>query len=527
MKPKDPSASHPDNNLDRSSDDHQMSGDLSGDLSTLFPGFDPNREKAVSDATYEEVDPDVTIRRDAVLEEEAAIPVFKNPLLKTGIVFAGVAILIGGSTALFLAGSNLTPAKQAEKPTEKKVEFDNPTVANSQLKGQIALDKQNEMLKGEKPQTVATNTQMTPPVASPATKPVAKIDVKPVLKPAKAKVESVTATPPTPIYKPTPPTPQFAPSYPLPRPMPIYNVPKPLPQIRYDPKSIAKPSVVAFAPKPVFRSAPFASAPKSSTPVALQSWQQQSAQGTFGGRSSVVASKPASEKPSTPENASPYLASENEIYGLPGEPRKTISIGAKSLGIILSPVQIAAGDKTDQIITVGINQPVIDRDGRVVIPAASQVQFKVSALDNGWLRATSTKAYINGQEISVNGDFALTTDRGTPLIAESLQFGEDIIAKQDQRNFILGALQNVGKVLTQPDTTLSTTAGVGGVSTSSSSTSKPNVIGAILAGGFSPLAAQQMTRSTAEINKLLNATRMWYIPVGTAIKITAVQSLKI
>lgn len=526
MKPKDPSASHPDNNSNPSSDDHQLSGDLSGDLSTLFPGYDPNREKAVSDATYEEVDPDITIRRDAVLEEEAAIPIFKNPLLKTGVVFAGVAILIGSSTALFLAGSNLKPASQAEKPVEKKVEFENPTVASSQLKGQIALDKQNEMLKGEKMQTAASNT---PPITPPVTKPETKVDVKPVLKPAKSKVEPVVVTtPPTPIYRPTPPTPSpIARSYPLPKPMPIYNAPKPAPRIRYDPKSIAKPSVVVSAPKPVLRSTTVASAPKPFTPVVLQSWQQQSSQGTFGGRSSLIASKPASEKSDKAENASPYLASEDEIYGLPGEPRKTISIGAKSLGIILSPVQIAAGDTTEQIITVGINQPVVDRDGRVVIPGASQVQFKVSALDNGWLKATSTKAYINGQEISVSGDFALTTDKGTPLIAESLQFGEDIIAKQDQRNFILGALQNVGKVLTQPDTTSSTTAGVGGISTSSSSTSKPNVIGAILDGGFSPLAAQQMTRSTAEINRLLNATRMWYLPVGTAIKITAVQSLKI
>ena len=549
MKPTDPNTSPPNHNPDIPATNHDLSGDLSGDLSTFFPGFDPNRERAVHDPTYEEIDPEVTMRRDAVIEEEAAIPTYKNPLLKTGVVFAAVALLIGGSTALFLAGSNLTPTKQAENPVEKKAEFENPTVASSQLKGQIALDKQNEMLKGEKGQMPTTNPATpapTPAATEGVTKPVAKTDVKAV--PTKAKVEPVvTATPQTPIYKPTPSTPSpIARSYPLPAPIPIYNLLKPVARNRNDPKSIARPitpvrqkpvltaRAIITAPKPVFATRAVANttrtvstATRPFTQVVLQSWQQQSAQGTFGGRSTLVASVATPGSKSSAENVSPYLASESEIYGSPGQPPKTISIGAKSLGIILSPIQIAAGDSTEQIVTIGLDQPVIDRDGKVVIPAASQVQFRVSVLNNGWLRASSTKAYIDGREITIDGSFALTTDTGTPLVAQSLQFGEDIIAKQDQRNFILGALQNLGKVLTQPNTTSSTTAGNGGFSSNSSSTSNPNVVGAILDGGFSPLAAQQMTRSTAEINRLLTASRMWYLPVGTVIKITAVKSLRI
>jgi hypothetical protein len=525
--------------------DHQdLSGDLSGDLSTLFPGFDPDREKAVSDATYQEVDPNATVRREAVIAEEAAIPAFKNPLLKTGAVFAAVGIVICGSAAIFLASTGSTP-KVAEKKVETKAEFENPVVASSQLKGQIALDKQTEMLKGEKlvPVQPTNPAGQIPATAKAETKPASKIDVKPELRPVVKPnpVATTVATPPTPIYRPTPPVARpIARNYPLPTPSPIASffpkspsVPPKIAQIRKDPRSVYMASALKQKPveqKPTTQAHPLiATAIKAPAPVATQSWQQQSSQGLFGGRGSAkVAATPtgAGTTPKT-ETTSPYLASENEIYGMPGEPRKTISTGAKSIGIILTPVQIAAGDTTDQLITIGMNQPLVDRDGKIVIPAGSQVQFKVSTLNNGWLKATSTKAYVNDQEIVIDGAFALTTDKGTPLVAESLQFGDDLIAKQDQRSFVLGALQNVGKILTAPNTTSATTAGVGGISTSNTSTSNPNVIGAIFDGGFSPLATQQMTRSTAEINRLLNASKVWYLPVGTNVKITAIKALKV
>jgi hypothetical protein len=518
-------------NHDGDGDNHDVTGDLSGELSTLFPGFDQNREKAHHDATYQEIDPEETLRREAVAQEEAAIPAYKNPLLKTGVVFAAVGIVICGGAALFLASGGKT--KVATKPVETKAEFENPVVASSQLKGQLALDRQNELLKGEKlsPQPIIPANQTVP-----TTKPEVKLDVKPELKPSVKPTPTppvAVVTPPTPVYRPTPPVPRpISRAYPMPVPTPItiYTPPKPpVAQVRQDPKSRTIPTYTPIykpKPAPLPKANVIATAIRPTAPVILQSWQQQSTQGTFGGRSSKVATSPVT-KPTAPESVSPYLASENEIYGLPGEPRKTISTGAKSLGIILTPVQIAAGDETDQVITIGMNQPLVDRDGKVVIPAGSQVQFKVSTLNNGWLKATSTKAFVNDQEIAIEGAFALTTDKGTPLVAESLQFGEDLIAKQDQRSFILGALQNVGKVLTQPDTTSSTTAGVGGISTSNSSKANPSVIGAIFDGGFSPLATQQMTRSTAELNRLLNASKMWYLPVGTSVKVTTVKSLRI
>ncbi len=496
-------------------------------ISKLFE-IDRPRELAAADPSLQEIDRDATIEREAVANEEKQIPLFKNPLVKTAVVVGGIGTLIGLCAWVFLKSTSM-PTKVAEKPEPPKEEFKNPTVGESQLKGQLALDKQNEMLKAGKTPAIAPT-----PTPTPTPSAVPKPTVKPLAQP------TPTATPATNAYKPNPPSPTpvtrpYVPSppvvqnYPIAKAVPIATPERP-PIYQKKPQIAAKPAyMLPVVPKTTVATKPVTPPPTTQiapTLQAPQSWQQQATSSTFGGRfnressTQTVASIPAAA-PQT------YLASENEIYGEPGKPRQIIPAGAKSLGLLLTPIQIAAGDTTEQIATIGLNQPLVDRYGRVVVPAGSQVQFKLTVLANGWLKATGATVNLSGQITNIAGNFSLVTDRGEPLIAQSLTFGEDKVAREDQKSFILGALQNVGAILTQPNTQSSVNSTIGGISSSTSSQSNPNVIGGILQGGFNPLAQQQLSRSTAEIQRLLNAPKLWFVPSGTNIQIVNNQPLTI
>jgi hypothetical protein len=513
-------------------------GGQTTNISSLFE-YDRDQEQARLDPGFQTIDQDDIEARESVSNEEKNIPKFRNPWIKGGVVVGAVATFIGSCWLLF-AQTTKTIAPVATKPETTAEKFDGPTVGESQLKGQVALDQQNAMLNRKK----LPATQTPVPVATPAvtaaapavgtTQPVARPAEKPVLVTASKPIASQPIQTTNP-YRPTPPV-----RYPSPRPTQIaYQSPakstiKPVAKTAQTtqftsrptkPKqAIAKPytpvTIVKADPiKPVDLSAPL-------------SWQQQSTEGTFGGRYSRGGSTggEATQVTNTAilpspivKPSSPYLESENEIFRT--NRQNTVLAGVKALGLLLAPIQMAGGDTSEQTTVVGLNQPLLDRQGAVVVPAGSQIQFKFNVLPNGWVKISSAAINIRGEQTNIPGTFSLIAENGQPLVAQSLTFGEDKVAKQDQRNFIFGALQNIGAVLTQPNTQSTISSGVSGVTSSSSSQSNPSVIGAVLQGGFNPLAQQQMSRSAAEINQLLNAPKLWFLPAGTNIQIITNQPI--
>ncbi|NJR32898.1 MAG: hypothetical protein HC778_08995, partial [Chamaesiphon sp. CSU_1_12] len=135
------------------------------------------------------------------------------------------------------------------------------------------------------------------------------------------------------------------------------------------------------------------------------SWEEQSTRGSLGGKSKKNAqntqnipqssTQTLAQNPTqiTTQNSTQYLNTD-EIEGLPREPLKQIKTGTKALGILVTPLQIGNGDTQTKTITVGLNQPIVDRTGKVAIPAGSQIQFEVSVANNGWIVANSTKVYL-------------------------------------------------------------------------------------------------------------------------------------
>lgn len=503
--------------------------------SKLF-NIDRERERAATVGNQERIpDPEATVDREDIIGEEKKIPTFKNPFVKSAIVVTVIGALVGGSTMLYLQNGRTPPIAEKKPVTE---DFQNGVVPDSQIKGELALSKQNAELSLNKPVANTPTAVVVKPTTAPVT--VATTPTKPIT-PTKSIVVAKPVPTPTPIRRiqSTPYQPQtFNPprssqAYPQPRPVPIYKAAKTYNVARSQPASFNpprqqvayKPTPFAPMPRPMTPAQPMTPITPATPPAALVSWKDQSTGATFGGRYQNINNTNSATNGTKPSVATPqtYLASENEIFETPGDPPKIVQIGTKARGILLTPVQLSASEAMDQTIAIGLNQPLLDRRGKIVVPAGSQIQFKISAMSNGWIKASSQKVYIDGQSYDAEDVFSITTSNGQPLIAESKQFGGDVVSQQDRRSFIFSALQKVGSVLTQPDTQSTINANAGGLATSNTTTPKRDILGAILDGGFSPVAAAQISRSQKQINELLSASKLWFLPIGSEIQIITTQ----
>jgi hypothetical protein len=501
-------------------------------LSELFPGYDRQQEIAQHDPNQQAIDPDSTINREQIQQQSKQAPLYGNPLLKLGAVGGIIATVIGLPAYLYIqANSPPTTVASAEVEKPKAAEFQNPTVAESDARGEIALGKQIEDLKLGTPAAAAT-------IPAKGTAPVATSTATPQAKPPE------TATPQAvkPAYKPKPPvvatnypkidTYRTAAPQPIARYQPVAQTPKP------QPKPVAQPNAprIAQAPQPIVqatRSIPtpptvLAYNPPRSIPTAsttepgqdIAAWKAASTSGSFGGSIDRVGNTPVAQiQPTAPTAPLPR----QEI-----RQTKTLSVGSKSIGNTTTPIQLAAGNPAGGTVSVSLQQPLLDRTGAILVPGGSQVEFRIQPLDNGWLNATSTKIYLsNGAEIDANGAISLSSQNGEPLIADSRGINNNAVANQEAKSFVIGALQNLGANLTQPTTQSTVNAGINGVNSSTSTQSNSNPFGALIKGGFDPLAQQQLARANAATQELLRASKIWYLPDGTVVRLTVVKPLAV
>jgi hypothetical protein len=86
-------------------------------------------------------------------------------------------------------------------------------------------------------------------------------------------------------------------------------------------------------------------------------------------------------------------------------------------------------------------------------------------------------------------------------------------------SFLGGALQAVGKNLTQPQTQTIATGG-GFLQTSNP---QQNIVGSVLDGGFSPLVSQWMERNKQATTQINSASKIWFLPTGTEVNLIVAQ----
>lgn len=194
--------------------------------------------------------------------------------------------------------------------------------------------------------------------------------------------------------------------------------------------------------------------------------------------------------------------------------------GQNRMVSLISPMQIIPGE-TGQEILLQLEQGFADTNGGVPIPDGTRIIAMVTVASNGLIRIVSAIAIVNGENIPIDaGSLILSGTDNSPVIAQYKQFDQGEIGRRDLQTFLAGAASGLGKVLTQPNTSVQvSTNGTAVVS----STSNPNTLGGVLDGGATPTLEAWAKRNETEIKRLESASRLWYLPMGYKMTIVAVK----
>ncbi|WP_017301637.1 TrbI/VirB10 family protein [Nodosilinea nodulosa] len=307
---------------------------------------------------------------------------------------------------------------------------------------------------------------------------------------------------------------------------------------------VSHPAPVTYAPPPSY-SAPVRSAPvASSAPVVhvdpVKQWQTAATLGSYG-QISYDTEKPSTAASVTVADASPttdeapkadnpdqtrYEADAAAI--LSGVPSHVVSIlaGAKAAATLSTPVVWAQDlDSTQQPQRFGLQltEPILAADGTVALPAGTQMVTQVDTISESGLVELSVIAVViptasGNQVVPIPaGAVLIQGDQGNPLMASEYNHDAGQIQSLDAGVALMGALGKVGEILNRPNSQTST----GSVFYSSSTTTNPapNILGAVLEGGFDALHDQVSDRQQQEIKDILSRPNVWYIPAGQPVQV--------
>ncbi|WP_013325729.1 TrbI/VirB10 family protein [Gloeothece verrucosa] len=218
---------------------------------------------------------------------------------------------------------------------------------------------------------------------------------------------------------------------------------------------------------------------------------------------------------------------EMQLLGDSVQSGRLIPVGTKIPGEIATSIVWAQGTQQSEPFVVTITEPVRDRNGVEVLPPGTEIVFEVKGVhDSGMVQGNPVAIRINGQEIELAPNvFGLRASGGKPLIAKLRNGAGGELARQDAIGFVVGALGKVGEIVNRPSST-STSSGYGSFE-SSSTYNDPNLMGAVLEGGFKPLSEQLLERNKKEIDDLEGRERLWYLKQGTKVQIIVNKSLEL
>jgi hypothetical protein len=166
---------------------------------------------------------------------------------------------------------------------------------------------------------------------------------------------------------------------------------------------------------------------------------------------------------------------------------------------------------------VALDQPLRMMGGQQ-IPAGTMVVFSATVdPQNGAIAAVSGDAWHQGKTISIpQGAISIQATNKQPLIATSFKPRMADLAKADTNNALLGAAGQVGDELTKSTASIN----VGSSSTIIQQTNNPNILGAVLKGGFSTWATDQRQRTQTEASQIIATQSIQYLPQGTTVTLT-------
>ena len=237
---------------------------------------------------------------------------------------------------------------------------------------------------------------------------------------------------------------------------------------------------------------------------------------------------------STSENLS--NEEQNILTGTPLVEVKNLMVGQQAEAVLVTPVissidparnsngvQIAArqsnllpdSNTNAERFVVRLNQPLVDSSGQVLLPSGTLAVFEVNSVHpSGLVDFNSVALIVNGQEYRLPpGVISIRGEDGNPLMAQKYDDKGPEIAGMDASTVIFGSLANVGRVLNQPkdeeyedfDSAFSSRR------RTRINRGDPNLLGAVLEGGFTPLLQQIQRRNEQAIAQIQSRPNLWYI----------------
>ncbi|NER27605.1 MAG: TrbI/VirB10 family protein [Symploca sp. SIO1C4] len=476
-----------------------------------------------------------------------------NPFAKGGVVGLGFFVLFGAGALYF---TQFTRTKTPSIPTSAKENqptepIETESVTSNQeeeigvLKTQMALDSQEKQIKAieelRSPKTKIETVKRVPEQPDPTPAPQRVVSSAPPPRPVTRPVTRPAPHPvPRAVPRPAPPVAQSAPAFsrpvaaptspPQPQPTVVSNPIDPMEQWRLLSSlgsygSSLKIEEVEEPAAAEVEEVEFVQQYRASSPVA--SLQMP--------RAMPVASKWEAAEAQVNPQVYPQVNPAEEANILKGTPIQRLQVGQQVPAQLVTPI-IWAGDmnsdssELDERFVVELEKPLTDEQGQELLAAGTPVVFVCRWVhESGLVRSSAIALIKDGTEYALPpGVISIRGHDGNPLMADKWDDTGSEIARRDRTAFLFGALSQVGEVLNRPDIEQSTSSTSSFFSqTTTTRSGDPNILGAVLEGGFTPLAEQILRRNEQATQKLLNRPELWYVRAGDSVQVFVNQSFEL
>ena len=210
-----------------------------------------------------------------------------------------------------------------------------------------------------------------------------------------------------------------------------------------------------------------------------------------------------------------------EINILQGRRRQRIQIGQQAQAHLVTPLLwVAAEVATQENFVVELDQPILDTREQVLLPVGTQILLRIKSVHPSGLVISEAHTLLkDGVEYAVPpGVLRIRGNSGNPLIASQRGQAGGKIARRDTLAFTVGALGQVGEVLNRPDSEINTFS-TSGFSQSRTDNDNPDLVGAVLEGGFQPLAKDIQERNRQATGILLSRPQIWELDAGSSVQV--------
>lgn len=386
-----------------------------------------------------------------------------------------------------------TPAPASTKPSVAPL----PVVQPKPLPSVAAKNPQTSIVT---PAAQATPTSVGAKVSqksAPTTKAIAPSVITPSINSPSAKADKPLASPSTVLAA-------------KPNPKPI------------DPPAKTSPVLVKAEPK-VATLPPVTLASVAKAPVAPISWEQASSLGVYGGDSSIM---------TPPVGGFGVVAAGVKDTGSKGDvkqqskyegalsPNLLLAAGTNVKGHTLAPyaVGISAKNQSEEMpLSIALDESIELGKG-YRLPVGTTIHFVASIRDNGSVIAISKNADLGGVEISLpERAITLAAENNGLLMAKEITTGGRDLARADINSSLWGAAAGAGKAILNSGGQTTTNTGLLGTTTTQ--TNSGNLIGGILDGAFSSLAANGQRRAQQAADRIEQQSKLNSIDVGTKVKL--------